>query len=79
MIANKSCRLPLRPNIQAPDAKGFSQSRTAKVALRRKVMGRRFSSEIDAISPTRLKVKGCILGGLICKSQVWSRIERLPQ
>lgn len=42
-------------------------------------MGRHFSSEIDAISPTRLKVKGCILGGLICKSQVWNRIEHLPQ
>jgi len=42
-------------------------------------MGRHFSSEIDAISPGQLKIKGCVLGGLICKSQVWSRIERLPQ
>ena len=42
-------------------------------------MGRRFSSKIDALSPTQLKVKGCVLGGLICKSQIWSRIERLPQ
>lgn len=42
-------------------------------------MGRHFSSEIDALSPAQLKIKGCILGGLICKSQVWSRIEQLPR
>ena len=42
-------------------------------------MRRRFSSRIDALSPTRLEIKGCILGGLICKSQVWARIARLPQ
>jgi len=42
-------------------------------------MNRHFASEIDALSPTRLKIKGCIFGGLICKSQVWSRIEQLPQ
>lgn len=42
-------------------------------------MGRRFSSRIEALSPSQLKVKGCILGGLICKSQLWSRIDRLPQ
>ena len=41
-------------------------------------MGRRFSSEISQVGPDRLKVKGCILGGLICKSQVWTRIEHLP-
>lgn len=42
-------------------------------------MKRHFSSEIDALPGDRLKIKGCILGGLICKSQIWSRIERLPQ
>lgn len=42
-------------------------------------MDHRFSSEIDQISPTRLKVKGCLIGGLICKSQVWSRIAELPR
>jgi uncharacterized protein (DUF2147 family) len=41
-------------------------------------MGRRFSSRIDELSPARLRIKGCILGGLICKSQIWNRIERLP-
>ncbi|NIJ21525.1 uncharacterized protein (DUF2147 family) [Sphingomonas naasensis] len=42
-------------------------------------MGRHFASEIEALSPDRLKVKGCILGGLICKSQVWTRIAQLPR
>jgi uncharacterized protein (DUF2147 family) len=41
-------------------------------------MGRRFSSQIEQVSASQLKVKGCILGGLLCKSQVWTRIERLP-
>ncbi|AEG50138.1 Protein of unknown function DUF2147 [Sphingobium chlorophenolicum L-1] len=41
-------------------------------------MGRRFASQISQLSPGRLRVKGCILGGLICKSQLWTRIERLP-
>lgn len=42
-------------------------------------MGRHFSSEIRELSPAQLKVSGCILGGLVCKSQVWTRIARLPQ
>ncbi|MDP5279496.1 DUF2147 domain-containing protein [Sphingomonas sp. DG1-23] len=42
-------------------------------------LGRHFSSRIDTLSPTRIEIRGCILGGLICKSQVWSRIARLPQ
>jgi uncharacterized protein (DUF2147 family) len=41
-------------------------------------MGRHFPSQIDQVSAGQLKVKGCVLGGLICKSQVWTRIERLP-
>lgn len=41
-------------------------------------MGRHFASEIDELSPNRLKVSGCILGGLLCKSQVWTRIQSPP-
>ena len=41
-------------------------------------MGRRFSSQINQLSASQLRVKGCILGGLICKSQLWTRIERIP-
>ena len=41
-------------------------------------MGRSFASKIDLIGADRIKVSGCILGGLICKSQVWTRIERVP-
>ncbi|KEQ53351.1 DUF2147 domain-containing protein [Sphingobium chlorophenolicum] len=41
-------------------------------------MGRRFASQISQLSPGRLRVRGCILGGLICKSQLWTRIEHLP-
>ena len=41
-------------------------------------MGRHFASKIALVGPDRLKVQGCILGGLICKSQVWTRIEHPP-
>ncbi len=41
-------------------------------------MGRRFASRIEEPSPGQLKIKGCLLGGLICRSQLWTRIERLP-
>lgn len=41
-------------------------------------MGRRFSSQINQLSSGQLRVRGCILGGLICKSQLWTRIEHVP-
>ncbi|WP_176592110.1 DUF2147 domain-containing protein [Sphingobium sp. EM0848] len=41
-------------------------------------MGRRFSSQISQLSPAQMRVKGCILGGLLCKSQTWTRIDRVP-
>jgi uncharacterized protein (DUF2147 family) len=36
-------------------------------------MGRSFSSTIVPLGGTALQISGCILGGLICKSQVWKR------
>lgn len=41
-------------------------------------MGRRFYSIIEQVDANSMKVKGCILHGLLCKSQVWHRIEELP-
>lgn len=37
-------------------------------------MGRTFYSRIEQTAPDRLKISGCILGGLICKSQIWTRV-----
>lgn len=34
----------------------------------------RFDAIMTPISYDRVEVKGCILGGLICKKQVWTRI-----
>lgn len=42
-------------------------------------MGRKFSSQIEVLSPSRIRISGCILHGLICKSQVWTRIGELPR
>lgn len=41
-------------------------------------MNRRFYSIIQQVAPDQMKVKGCILGGLLCKSQVWHKIAELP-
>ena len=37
-------------------------------------MNRTFSGTAQQIDATRLRAKGCVLGGLICKSQVWTRV-----
>lgn len=37
-------------------------------------MGRTFYSTITRLDPGRLKISGCILGGLVCKSQIWRRV-----
>ena len=36
-------------------------------------MGRTFYSTITREEPGALRISGCILGGLICKSQLWHR------
>lgn len=41
-------------------------------------MGHHFSSTITQLSATELKVQGCLIGGFICKSQIWQRIEKVP-
>jgi uncharacterized protein (DUF2147 family) len=42
-------------------------------------MGRRFYSRIEQVGADRLRVKGCILHGLVCRSQLWRRIAELPR
>lgn len=34
---------------------------------------RHFASSLSLLGPGQLQIKGCILGGLICRSQVWHR------
>ncbi len=41
-------------------------------------MGRRFASRIDLPNPDTLRIRGCLWGGVICRSQSWSRIEQVP-
>ncbi|PZQ60808.1 MAG: DUF2147 domain-containing protein [Sphingomonas taxi] len=41
-------------------------------------MGKRFYSEIEQVGADDMKLKGCILHGLICRSQMWHRITDLP-
>lgn len=36
-------------------------------------MGRTFYSTIAQVDADRMRISGCVLGGLICKSQTWQR------
>lgn len=36
-------------------------------------LGRIFSSTMVQLDANRLKISGCILGGWLCKSQIWQR------
>jgi uncharacterized protein (DUF2147 family) len=38
-------------------------------------LNKRSTAELRQLSPNQLKIRGCALGGLICKSQVWTRTE----
>lgn len=37
-------------------------------------MGRSFSSRIKLTSPDTLAISGCLVGGFLCKTQVWHRV-----
>ena len=37
-------------------------------------MGRTFPSRLRQTSPATLTISGCVVGGLLCKSQVWHRV-----
>lgn len=39
-------------------------------------MGRTVDSTLTLLDTDRLKVSGCVLGGLFCKSQIWTRVEQ---
>jgi uncharacterized protein (DUF2147 family) len=37
--------------------------------------GKTYNGTLTEVSPTSLKLEGCVLGGLICKSQQWTRVN----
>ncbi len=37
--------------------------------------GRTYSGSFTVVGPNRAELKGCVLGGLFCKSQVWTRAK----
>lgn len=37
-------------------------------------MGGTFSSHIVLVSPSELRISGCLVGGWLCKSQRWTRL-----
>jgi len=38
-------------------------------------MGKSFSGEVERLDANRLEGSGCILGGLACKKQLWTRVR----
>lgn len=37
--------------------------------------GEQYSAHMSLQGPTSLKVEGCIIGGMICGGQIWSRVR----
>jgi len=37
-------------------------------------LNRNFSGVAEPVDARRLRAKGCVIGGLLCKSQVWTKI-----
>jgi uncharacterized protein (DUF2147 family) len=37
-------------------------------------MDRTFAGTAKLLDEERLEARGCVLGGLICKSQIWRRV-----
>lgn len=37
--------------------------------------GKTYSGYVTLVAPDRLKLQGCVMGGLICKSDTWSRAQ----
>ena len=42
-------------------------------------MGKRSRAELRQLGGSRLMVRGCTIGGLLCKSQVWTRADAPPR
>ncbi|HVF92766.1 MAG TPA: DUF2147 domain-containing protein [Sphingomonas sp.] len=65
----------------APDLIGTALLRNYRRSSRNKFagqvwvpdMGRAFGSTITVVDADTLSVKGCLVGGFICKSQLWRR------
>lgn len=36
------------------------------------------SAKLQLVGPRQMKLTGCAIAGLICRSQVWNRVDRLP-
>lgn len=40
---------------------------------------RRAEADLRLVDPRTLEIQGCALGGLLCKSQVWTRVAAPPR
>ncbi|PTW61443.1 uncharacterized protein (DUF2147 family) [Breoghania corrubedonensis] len=37
--------------------------------------GKTYTGKMELITPSKLKLSGCVLGGLICKGETWRRVK----
>jgi uncharacterized protein (DUF2147 family) len=37
-------------------------------------LDRTFDSRLTILDPAKVRISGCVLGGLLCKSQIWTRL-----
>ncbi|MDJ0932224.1 DUF2147 domain-containing protein [Breoghania sp.] len=38
--------------------------------------GKTYTGKMELVTNTKLKLSGCVLGGLICKGETWRRVQR---
>ena len=37
--------------------------------------GKTYTGKMELVTPSKLKLSGCVLGGLICKGETWNRMK----
>ena len=37
--------------------------------------GKTYTGKMELVTPSKLKLSGCVLGGLVCKGETWKRVK----
>jgi uncharacterized protein (DUF2147 family) len=37
--------------------------------------GKRYTGKVTVVGPKAMQLSGCVLGGLICRSEVWTKVQ----
>lgn len=63
----------LTPAAAAPPI-GLWQNPDGTIRVRTTPCGDALCGRIAAATPAALRISGCLIGGMLCKSQIWTRV-----